>query len=197
MKDPLRLNPASSATPACTGSARVTDVSDEEGHGCGCSAPALPGSTEKPLPAFWREAARRRVFRAQLIENALFLGKWLLLAFLLEQLVTRYVPEAWIASTLGGEGLRPILLATLIGGPAYINGYAAVPLVNSLIEQGIRRRCHHRRRSGRARLAGHRLRPFFSLPLPPTWSIGSGNTTRRGGQTCIGCGASSPIIPCC
>ncbi len=137
LKDPLRLKPASSAAPARTASAPLPAACDGEGHGCGCSTPALPGSTERPLPAFWREAPRRRVFRAQLIENALFLGKWLLLAFLLEQLVTRYVPEAWIASTLGGEGLRPILLATLVGGPAYINGYAAVPLVKSLLEQGM------------------------------------------------------------
>ncbi len=142
LKDPLRLKPASSAAPACAAptcaaSAPAPAASEEESHGCGCSAPALPGTTEKPLPAFWREASRRRVFRAQLIENALFLGKWLLLAFLLEQLVTRYVPEAWIASTLGGEGLGPILLATIVGGPAYINGYAAIPLVKSLIEQGM------------------------------------------------------------
>ncbi len=132
LKDPLRLKPAASTPPTTACSA-----SGGESHGCGCASPALPGSGEKPLPAFWRDGARRRLFRAQLVENTLFIGKWLLLAFLLEQLVTRYVPEAWIASTLGGEGLGPILLATLVGGPAYINGYAAVPLVKSLLEQGM------------------------------------------------------------
>jgi hypothetical protein len=33
--------------------------------------------------------------------------------------------------------LLPIVTATLVGVPAYLNGYAALPLVGGLIEQGM------------------------------------------------------------
>jgi hypothetical protein len=34
-----------------------------------------------------------------------------------------------VARAVGGEGSTPIALATLVGVPAYLNGYAALPLV--------------------------------------------------------------------
>ena len=48
-----------------------------------------------------------------------------------------YVPAQWIASTLGGEGAAPILTATFVGVPAYLNGYAALPLIAGLGERGM------------------------------------------------------------
>ena len=47
------------------------------------------------------------------------------------------LPADLIAAQLGGEGIGPILLATLVGVPAYLNGYVALPLVSALIEQGM------------------------------------------------------------
>jgi len=104
--------------------------------GCGDSCDATPFSG-KPVWKFWHEAARRETFRVTVIENALFLGKWLLLAYLFEALMIHYVPADMIASVLGGDGIRPILLGALVGGPAYLNGYAAVPLVDALLQQGM------------------------------------------------------------
>jgi len=86
---------------------------------------------------FWREAPRRRVFAEAAWNNLLFLGKWLLLAYLLQALLIRYVPAAWIGTTLGGDGLGPIFLGAALGAPAYLNGYAAVPLIAGLLEQGM------------------------------------------------------------
>lgn len=86
---------------------------------------------------FWREAGRRRIFGETVLENALFLGKWLLLAYLIEALMVRYVPAEMVARLLGGDGLGPIILGALIGAPAYLNGYAAVPLVRGLLDQGM------------------------------------------------------------
>ena len=86
---------------------------------------------------FWHEAARRRIFAEAAWNNLLFLGKWLLLAYLLQALLIRYVPAAWIGTTLGGDGMGPILLGAVLGAPAYLNGYAAVPLIAGLLEQGM------------------------------------------------------------
>ncbi|MGR3660883.1 MAG: permease [Paracoccaceae bacterium] len=102
--------------------------------GCGCGTNPFSG---KPEWAFWNDAERRQTFRDTFIQNALFLGKWLLLAYLIEALMLHYIPAEMIAKALGGDGIVPILLGALVGAPAYLNGYAAVPLVHALLEQGM------------------------------------------------------------
>lgn len=87
--------------------------------------------------AFWRERARVSVFARTAGENLFFLGKWLLLAYFLQGLLIRYVPADLIARVIGGDGLGPILLAASLGAPAYLNGYAAVPLLEGLLSQGM------------------------------------------------------------
>ncbi|WP_102108213.1 permease [Oceaniglobus roseus] len=91
----------------------------------------------KPVWTFWTEAPRRETFRDTAVENGLFLTKWLLLAYLFEALMLAYVPAETVAGLLGGTGLKPILMGALVGGPAYLNGYAAVPLVDALLVQGM------------------------------------------------------------
>lgn len=105
--------------------------------GCGSSCGSDKPFSGKPVWAFWQEAKRRVAFRNTLVENALFLGKWLLLAYMIEALMLRYVPADMVAGVLGGDGVRPILLGALVGGPAYLNGFAAVPMVAGLLDQGM------------------------------------------------------------
>ena len=86
---------------------------------------------------FWIEAKRRLTFRDTGLENLLFLSKWLLLAYMIEALMLRYIPAELVAQVLGGSGIGPILLAAIVGAPAYLNGYAAVPMVAALLDQGM------------------------------------------------------------
>lgn len=86
---------------------------------------------------FWREPERRESFAVGARSNLGFLGKWLALAFLLESLMLAYVPAGLVADWVGGSGWPPVLAAVLIGVPTYLNGYAALPLVAGLIEQGM------------------------------------------------------------
>ncbi len=86
---------------------------------------------------FWQESDRRSVFGRTSWDNLLFLGKWLLFAYLLQSLLIAYVPAELIAQVIGGDGIGPIFLGALVGAPAYLNGYAAVPLVAGLMEQGM------------------------------------------------------------
>jgi uncharacterized membrane protein YraQ (UPF0718 family) len=102
--------------------------------GCGGAKLRNP---KAPVWAFWREVPRREKFGSEALKSALFLGKWLTLAFLLESLMLAYVPAEAVAGLLGGDSLAPIALATLVGVPAYLNGYAALPLVSGLIAQGM------------------------------------------------------------
>ena len=91
----------------------------------------------QPVWRFWNEPERRQTFAKSALQNGHFLLKWLTLAYLLEAVMIKHVPANWIAGFLGGEGLQPIFLGALLGGPAYLNGYAAVPLVAGLLDQGM------------------------------------------------------------
>ena len=102
----------------------------------GCCGVKKPFSGT-PVWQFWTEKDRRETFRDTGLENALFLLKWLTLAYLIEALMLRHVPAEMIGAFLGGEGIMPILMGALVGAPAYLNGYAAVPMVDALLAQGM------------------------------------------------------------
>jgi uncharacterized membrane protein YraQ (UPF0718 family) len=102
--------------------------------GCGASSVRDP---KPPVWKFWHDADRRAKFGREAISTTLFLAKWLTLAFVLESLMVAFVPADLVAQAVGGEGIGSILIATLVGVPAYLNGYAALPLVSGLVEQGM------------------------------------------------------------
>lgn len=90
-----------------------------------------------PVWAFWREAPRAQDFIVAGGRNSWFLLRWLSLAFLLESLMVAWVPGETVARALGGENAWAIPLAVLLGVPAYLNGFAAIPLVSGLIDLGM------------------------------------------------------------
>ena len=102
--------------------------------GFGCGPSAFEG---RPAWRFWRDSRRLGTFRSEAMLNAVFLIKWLALAYLLEALLITYVPAEAIGGVVGGEGLLPILIGALVGAPAYLNSYAAPALVAGLMEQGM------------------------------------------------------------
>lgn len=102
--------------------------------GCGCRKSPFTG---KPVWRFWQDSERKQVFGAELQANALFLIKWLALAYTLEALLVTYVPAETIAGVVGGTGIIPIVISALVGMPAYLNSYVAPPLLAGLTEQGM------------------------------------------------------------
>jgi uncharacterized membrane protein YraQ (UPF0718 family) len=63
--------------------------------------------------------------------------KWLALAYVIEAIMLKYLPAEMIAGLLGGSGIWSIFLGALLSAPAYLNGYAAVPLVDAHLTQGM------------------------------------------------------------
>lgn len=113
----------------------ATALRPEVGHG-GCAGAKI----RNPKAVVWnifREPARVELMNKTAVQTAALLGKWLLLAFLLESLMVAWLPADFVGRLAGGEGLAPIVVATLIGVPSYLNGYAALPLVSGMIEQGL------------------------------------------------------------
>ncbi len=109
-------------------------LKENKASSCGCGPNPMD---MKPVWRFWHQAERRTIFGRTALEQALFLGKWLALAYLLEGLLIVYVPAEAIGQIVGGEGLLPIVIGAFVGAPAYLNGYAAPALIDALMDQGM------------------------------------------------------------
>ena len=132
--DPLRPDGIAAKTQGASCCAPEPTI---ESGCCASAEEAEEHFAQKPVWAFWRERERVAIFRDTAVENGLFLGKWLALAYLLEAIMVRWVPADWIATWLGGDGVGAVFLASILGAPAYLNGYAAAPLAAGLIEKGM------------------------------------------------------------
>ena len=80
-------------------------------------------------------------FRIRLLKETLsatgMVGKFMALAFLLEGLITLYVPERWIAGVLGSGNPLTIITAAFLGIPAYTTSLTALPMISGLLNQGM------------------------------------------------------------
>lgn len=99
-----------------------------------CGACAADGSVAW---RFWREPARRRLFGRTAWDSARLILVWLSLAFLAEFFLQRHLPAEAVAGLVGGDSPWAVPVATLVGAPIYLDGYAALPLVRGLIEAGM------------------------------------------------------------
>ena len=76
-------------------------------------------------------------FFADMKKMSLFLGSWLLVAFLLEAVIIFYLPMDFVGKLFGGQNTVSILLAALAGIPLYINNVSAIPIVDGLLLSGM------------------------------------------------------------
>lgn len=161
--------------PCCGSSAEIT-LTDEwkpaalaptspsscSSSGCGAgSAPAAASSCSPQSPSF-----RQRLL-TESKSATLMVAKFMALAFLLEALITLYVPSEWIAGLLGQQNRWSILAAALIGVPVYTTELTALPLMSGLLAQGM---------NPAAALAFLIAGPTTTLPaMAAVWGL----TTRR------------------
>jgi uncharacterized protein len=81
-------------------------------------------------------AETRRHFLTHAASTAWFLLRWMALAFVLESLMVAWLPADKVVALLGNE-TTAIPMAVLVGVPAYLNGFAALPLVSGLVGLGM------------------------------------------------------------
>jgi uncharacterized membrane protein YraQ (UPF0718 family) len=106
--------------------------------GCGCGQPSFDSKAPVEIAwSFWREPTRKMEFITQFRDNGFFLAKWMTLAFLLESLMMAYIPAKTVANVVGIGNPMAIPIASVIGIPAYMNGYAAIPLISGFMELGM------------------------------------------------------------
>jgi len=80
-------------------------------------------------------------FKGRLVKETLsatwMVGKFMALAFLLEGLITLYVPARWITGSLGAQSPLAIPAAALLGVPVYTTSLTALPMIGGLLTQGM------------------------------------------------------------
>ncbi len=97
---------------------------------------ACGGSTEVQW-RFWQDPQRLTAFR----DTCWSVGKLVVLflgaAFVAEYFLKLYLPDDALTDFLGQDSLLAIPIASIIGAPLYLDGYAALPLVRGLIDHGM------------------------------------------------------------
>jgi len=106
-------------------------------QGCTSSCTSDPSSPTKINWKFWQEAPRRLEFKNTLLGTGTLLFKWLTIAFVLESLMVAYIPTDVITNWLGADSILGIFAAVIIGVPTYLNGFAAIPLIDGLMDMGM------------------------------------------------------------
>jgi len=109
---------------------RIVGSLGEQCGGCGEDSPGFD-------PRIWRDPARR----ARFIRESWSITRLILLvltpAFAAEYLLNAWLEPNAVAAYVGREGAFAVPLAVVVGGPAYIDGYAALPLTRALLEHGM------------------------------------------------------------
>lgn len=108
-----------------------------QGTAIGCGARFGPGTDTRILWRFWSQDDRRRKFIDSALRTGWFLGKWITLAFAIESQMVVYIPADVIVTYLGSAQWWTLPAAVAAGVPAYLNGYAAIPLMARLIDMGM------------------------------------------------------------
>jgi hypothetical protein len=127
---------------ATTSGISLGSPTHEVAEGTGCSGDAVYSiSADGEAPSRGTSCAVPVPFKTRLIQETWaatsLVVRFMLLAFVLEALIIRYVPAVWITNLLGQQNPLAIVFAALIGVPVYTSNLAALPMVSGLLAQGM------------------------------------------------------------
>ena len=88
-------------------------------------------------PWVWRSKARRRTFSKQFWATTRLIMICLIPAFAAEYALNAALTPGALAPYVGEDNWWAIPAAVFVGAPAYIDGYAALPLTRGLIDNGM------------------------------------------------------------
>ena len=97
----------------------------------------LPVLGKEPSPQRPPRKFTAKGFATQSWRTLEFVGFYVLVGVLLGAVVEVLVPGRWILAVFGSGGWTQILLASVLGVPLYACGGGTIPLVRSLLEQGM------------------------------------------------------------
>lgn len=85
----------------------------------------------------WREQTRRNRFAQEIWSITRLIVVILTPAFAAEFLLNKWLQPDALAGYVGNGNAWAVPIAVVIGGPAYIDGYAALPLTRAFLEHGM------------------------------------------------------------
>ena len=103
-----------------------------EAEGCGCGETPVQESV-----CGCGSADKRASLLEDTLRTTLSLSLYMLVAFLLEALIIRYVPQELIASYLGSRSFWSVSLATLVSIPMYTTNLTSLGLIAGLLQRGM------------------------------------------------------------
>lgn len=127
------------AATAASGPDTATDVVATAGSPAAGGATADTGATTgtwRRLTSELRGLDRRAVAR-EVARESWLVGRWLLVAFVLEALILLHVPQEALVAVLGEDAPWAVPLAALLGIPLYLDNLSALPVVSGLLAQGM------------------------------------------------------------
>ena len=108
---------------------------------CGCSS-SSPANTAGPARSRGKALSQKWQASTQLFLNELYnSGSRLLVMFLgfafIGYFLNGLIPAEWVSSIFGGGNVYSVPLAATLGLPLYINSEASLPLIKSLLDNGM------------------------------------------------------------
>lgn len=100
------------------------------GQGSGCDPVGF-------LPAFWKEQGRRRSFRRDAAATSRLVIICLVPAFAAEFWLNEALSPQALSTYVGADSWWAVPLAVLVGAPAYLDGFAALPLTRVMLDHGM------------------------------------------------------------
>lgn len=110
----------------CCYSSTSSMAATESNSECGCSKNE-PSQTE---------SLREKII-TETRKSVWMVVKFMSLAFLINALITFYIPQDALSKLLVSHGTSSVIIATLVGIPAYTNSITALPLVGGLLTLGM------------------------------------------------------------
>lgn len=109
----------------------INSKSETEKHNDCCSSQARRSDCSNPTHPFIHRLGKETASATWMV------GKFMALAFLLEGLITLYVPQTWISFALGHQNPLAIITAAFLGIPTYTTSLTALPMIGGLLTQGM------------------------------------------------------------
>lgn len=90
----------------------------------------------KTMTVLPRESQIRFIFD-RTVDAGLFVGKYLLLAIVLEAIIVTLLPINWIVALVGQKSFASVIVAALVGIPLPLNQIPAIPVIAGLLQKGM------------------------------------------------------------
>ncbi|MGL4524463.1 MAG: permease [Spirochaetia bacterium] len=122
-------NDTTSASACCSNknSDCCTPAEGENPSSCCCSKPTKKSKTWQNIHASAHES----------LSDLIRLSPFLIISGIAASFIHGYVPDSFLASTLGPENLFAIPVASIIGIPLYVRASLLVPIAASLLSKGV------------------------------------------------------------